>query len=95
MTELESVNENARFARGKIGRQVRINFEKINQNFTLLGDGFEMVNTGSSPGDGTGDTIREAWKKVNRNFARLAEALDQQREEKEEAFRRRMEEALK
>jgi len=75
MSDLEKVNENARFARGKIGRQVRINFEKINRNFTLLGDGFEMVNPGSTPGDGTGDTIREAWRKVNRNFAKLEEAL--------------------
>jgi hypothetical protein len=36
----------------------------------------ELINTGVSPNDGTGDTIRDAFKKINSNFELLSEILE-------------------
>ncbi len=35
----------------------------------------ERIEIGTSPDDGSGDSLRQAFEKVNANFAELAEAL--------------------
>lgn len=36
----------------------------------------ERINTGAAPNDGTGDRLRDAFDKANRNFARIDALLD-------------------
>jgi hypothetical protein len=35
----------------------------------------ELIDVGAAPDDGTGDSVRDAFEKANRNFDALAEAL--------------------
>ena len=59
----------------------RGDFITMNENFLEiereLGDlGFEYINVGERPGDMTGDLVRTAAEKINRNFARVAKYLE-------------------
>lgn len=51
--------------------ECRKNFLKIVMNFDALQLQLRVIDTGAAPGDGTGDTVRVAWEKVNVNFAQL------------------------
>ena len=37
---------------------------------------FEDVNTGQSPNDGTADTLRAGFDKINRNFQLISDSMD-------------------
>jgi hypothetical protein len=71
------VNEDA-----ELGKY-RKNFVRLSMNFEALGfvaamRGVELlaVNVGEYPGDATGDTFRDAWIKVNENFAKIEKAVE-------------------
>lgn len=57
----------------------RGDFLAINENFEMAAErtglDLEMINCGEAPYDKTGDSIRDACLKINRNFDKLAKAL--------------------
>jgi hypothetical protein len=55
---------------------VRKNFQVINLNFEMCGLDLLMVNVGEYPGDATGESMRDAWIKVNENFAKIEKAVE-------------------
>ena len=53
----------------------------VNENFRLLENALEidleMINCGTYPGDATGDQLRDAMLKINRNFQKIEDVLTQ------------------
>jgi hypothetical protein len=61
--------------------EVRENFQWINLNFEMFDLDLLMVNCGEYPGDATGESMRDAWIKVNENFAKIEKALEAKNDE--------------